>query len=924
MKKFLILLVLVSSFAIPIAEGHPFTEETIPTKFSSAPAGITEIIVHYSEGVEIDFSELKVFDSNGERIDNKDTTYFEGDNSLKVTTPPLQDGVYTVTSKVLSKVDGHLVDDAFVFGVGDVELGDIPTEADRDISDIVFFPEAASRFPGLVGQTIVLGGVIASLLIWGTQNKNLIKTDFEKFQSLYHNKFMSLVGIGLIIVFASNILMLAIQTLRLETSAIDALQTNFGMTWIIRMIITVILLGLWFGMERMKNLSIKNQIPLLVLSLALIGTTTMIGHSAASELVPPIILDYVHNLVAAIWIGGIVFFAFALLPSLSSLESGLKEKLTLAVIPKFSIMFVVSIGIVIISGPTLLWFLEDDVSLITDSIYGKFIFAKISLAIGMIAVGGYHQFKIQKEGETGIQSGSISIHKKLKRSLKIETCLGIALLGMVALLANGSLPAGQIQEVEAQQIVFGFKTVEFSENAKFDVDIKPFTSGNNLIMLSVSDIDGNPLSDLNQLKIKVSNPQRNIAPIEIPLTQIGNNKFQGEVTFGFSGDWLLELEAQRTHSSNEGVSLNLLVKPRLNNLRTEIIEYDFPEFSGPLYPVYDGKNAIWISDSTAPKLWKFTLDDKRFESFEFDGQISVSLTIDSDGKIWFTDTPSEKIGFFNPKTQEFQIITLPELQPLITAARPVFLEVDSDNNIWVSVPTKNAILKYDQNTAEFKEYKLPTVDSGPFGLLFDPSGKMWFTQTLEGQIGYIDLKTDKIREIPPPEPFSILETMIFDKDGNIWISEHDENGGIIKFNTILETYKKIPASDTTALPNDPTFDRYQNIWFALHTVDKLAVYDPDRNNLIEIPIPTQTSFIQFMTIDDENNIWFAEQRGGKIGIVKITEVSSTGIISIEGRGYEPKYAEVVSPLISLGIIATSLFFVKNIKDKRRINSLISS
>lgn len=923
MKKFLILLVFVLSFAIPFAEGHPFTGETIPAKFSSVPAGTSEVIVHYSEGVEINFSELKVFDSTGERVDNKDTDYYEGASSLIVTTSPLQEGVYTVTSKVLSKVDGHLVDDAFIFGVGDVDLGDT-TETEQDIADIIFFPEAGSRFPGIVGQTIVLGAVIASLLVWGTQNKNLIKNDFEKFQSLYHSKFMTLIGIGLIIVFASNILMLAVHSIRLEVSAIDALQTNFGSTWIIRMTITVILLGLWFTIEKMKNISIKNQIPLLVLSLALIATTTMMGHGAASELVPPIILDYVHNLVAAVWIGGIIFFSFALLPSFASLESSAKEKLTLAVIPKFSIMFVIAVGIVIISGPTLMWFLEDDVSMITDSIYGKFIFAKIALAIGMVAIGGHHQFKIQKEGELNLKSGSISIHKKLKKSLKIEVALGIALLGMVALLTNGSLPGGEIQEVEAQQLVRGFKTVEFSEAAKFDVDIKPFTSGNNFISLSVSDIDGKPLGDLSELQVKVSNPQRNIAPIEIPLTQTDDNEFQGELTFGFSGDWQLEIEAQRMQSANEGITMNLLVKPRLDDLKVELIEYDFPEFAGPLYPVYDRKDTIWISDSTAPKLWKFSLDNQQLESFEFDGQISVSLTIDNDGKVWFTDTPAEKIGVFNPNTEEFQIISLPELQPLIAAPRPVFLEVDSDNNVWISVPTKNAILKYNQKTAEFKEFKLPTTDSGPFGLLFDPSGKMWFTQTLEGQIGYIDLKTNEIREIPSSESFSILETLTFGKYGNIWISEHDEDGGIVKFNPILETYEKIPVLDTTALPNDPTFDKFQNIWIALHVVDKFAVYNPDTNNMIEIPIPTQTSFVQFMTVDDENNIWFAEQRGGKIGMIKITEISSTGIISIDEQGFEPKYAEIASPLISLGIIATSLFFVKNVKDKRRINSLISS
>ena len=47
-------------------------------------------------------------------------------------------------------------------------------------SELVFLPEAGARFPGLVGQTIVLGAVIASLIIWGTQNKLVIKEELDK------------------------------------------------------------------------------------------------------------------------------------------------------------------------------------------------------------------------------------------------------------------------------------------------------------------------------------------------------------------------------------------------------------------------------------------------------------------------------------------------------------------------------------------------------------------------------------------------------------------------------------------------------------------------------------------------------------------------------------------------------------------------
>ncbi|MEX2060986.1 MAG: CopD family protein, partial [Nitrosopumilaceae archaeon] len=536
MKKFLLILLFVFSIGIPFAEGHPFITETNPPQASNAPVGITQISVQYSEAVEIDFSALKVYDSNGDQIDNKDTSYFEGENSLAVTTQPLEDGVYTVTSKVLSKIDGHLVDDALVFAVGEVKI-DPSLVKQHGSSELIFFPEAGARVPGFVGQTIVLGGVISSLLIWRTQQKNLIGDKLAQLQEKFHSKYLSIIGIGIIAVFISNILMLIIQTLRLETSAFEAVQTSFGTTWIIRMGITIGLLIIWFWMERKKQVSTKNQFPLLILSLALIGTSTMIGHSAASEQIPAIVLDYVHSLIASIWIGGIIFFGFVLLPTLSILDDKKKELLSLAALPRFSIMIIISLGILIILGPTLLWFLESNVGLLVKSTYGNLILTKIAIASIMVGLGGYNQFAIQKKAEKNLKSGSITVHKKLRRSLKIESTLGIILLVVVALLTNATLPAGEIKQVQAQEIMFGYHTVEFSENVKFDVAVSPFTSGQNTISVIVSDFNGNSLSDIDYLKIKVSNPQRNIAPIEIPITSIQDEKtsivqYEGDVTFG--------------------------------------------------------------------------------------------------------------------------------------------------------------------------------------------------------------------------------------------------------------------------------------------------------------------------------------------------------------------------------------------------------
>ena len=873
MKKLLILLVILSFISLPLVSAHPFTEQTIPSLETNSAAGTTEVIVFFSEPVDLNFSELKVFDNNGDQIDNGDTDYYEGELSLIVTTPPLEDGVYTATTKVLSKVDGHLVPGAFLFAVGDVVVDPSILGVEKS-SEIVFLPEAGARFPGIIGQTIVLGVVIASLMIWGTQSKLSIKEELEKIELVHHGKFMSLTGIGLGLVFVSDILMIAVQTIRLETSPLNSIQTDFGNIWLIRMAITIVLLGIWFGLDRKKILTKKNQIPMLVMSLALIATTSLIGHGAASGETPAVVLDYIHNLVAAVWIGGIFYFVFTLLPTFSQLKESNRENMSLVLIPRFSIAFIIAVGIVIITGPTLMWFLESDVGLITESIYGQLIILKIAIAAIMVGLGGFFQFKIQKNAEKNYSSGKISIHRKLKRLLKVDATLGIILLGVVALLANGTLPAGEIQKVDAQEIVYGFKTTEFSENAKFSIDISPFSSGANTILVKVSDFEGNQLYDSEQIHVKISNPSKNISPIEVPMSikNISDTiQFQGELTFGFSGEWLVEIEAQRTENANESVMLNLLVKPRLLDIQTQVIEYELPEDAKPLFAVYDGKDSLWISDASAPRLWQFSLETNEFVSHPFDGLVSTFLTKDNKGRIWFTDTPRNQIGFIDVESKEITTKTIPKLDPVISENTPLFIKADFNDNIWVTIVNKDRILKYIPEEDIFEEIVLPDRQSLPFALTIDEDGNIWYSATGSGKIGFINPQTNELTQISTETILQAPEALIFDDDGNLWIAEHT-GLAITKFNPILETFSKISVPDKEALPFGMTFDKYGNIWFAQHTVDSLGVYDPDNNDLIEIPIPTETSFIQFLTSDQNDNVWFVEQQSNKIGTVKLTEI----------------------------------------------------
>ena len=913
---------LVFFLGFPLASAHPFLLDSEPGQGQNAPAGTTQIITNYSEAVEIGFSELKVYDANGNQVDNKDTAYNGGETSLIVTTPPLEDGVYTITSKVLSKIDGHLVQAAIVFGVGDVKIDSSLLEKQEN-SETTFIPESIARFPGLVGQTIVLGGVIVSITIWSSQQTRFREV-FADINEQFKIKFSKIIGIGVIATFASNFIMLGVQTWRLETSPLDVIGTTFGTTWLIRMIITIIIIGLWFWMEKKNEITIKGQIPLLIASLILIATTTMMGHGASTELEAPWILDYSHNLLSSIWIGGVIFFAFVALPTITKTENSIKEKITLSLIPRFSGLFIIAIGILIITGPTLLWFLDDNVASLTDSTYGKLILIKIAIAAAMIGFGGMYQIKFLKNMS---DLEKLNISRKISKPLKFEAGLGIALLAVVALLVNSSLPAGEIQSADAIQGTFGYESVLFSENAKFDVKVLPAGIGSNTISVIVTSYDNKPLADISGLKVKVSNPQKNISPIEAEVTenvQDSVTKYSADATFGFAGNWQIELEAQRAENSNENAIFSLQIKPSLNDIRTEITEYDFPaEETAPLFPVYDGEN-IWISDAQKPRLWKFSIEDEQFTPYTFDGLTTIFMDIGKDGKIWFTDTPNSKIGSFDPKTEKFETIQLPQFNLAIKKSLPTSVGVDNENDVWVAVIDQSLLLEYNQSTKKFKIVNTITPEAGPTAIEIDDANNVWFAESLVGKLGKIDGETKELTEFTPQgEPMAEPFALMIDKEENVWIAEHI-GPAISKFNPILQDFKQIKISNPDSLPFGMAFDKYDNMWVAQHVIDSLVVYDQSSGQIIEIAIPTEGSFTQFVIADDNGDIWFVEQRGGKLGKVSISAVPSQIGTVQEVKSQDIMYVELVAPIIAAGIIATALFYVKSVRDKRRIDDLIST
>ena len=138
--------------AIHTSFGHAFVVNSNPSQSQSIPTSPQQVNVFFSEPVDLHYSHLKVLDSSGKQVDKGDVRYLQqnDESALTVSIPSLKDGIYTVSTNVLSQTDGHVTENAFVFAIGQQALPANVTKITQ--SSTLYLPEAIARFPALIGS----------------------------------------------------------------------------------------------------------------------------------------------------------------------------------------------------------------------------------------------------------------------------------------------------------------------------------------------------------------------------------------------------------------------------------------------------------------------------------------------------------------------------------------------------------------------------------------------------------------------------------------------------------------------------------------------------------------------------------------------------------------------------------------------------
>ena len=613
---FVSLFILAIISGIPKSYEHAFVIDSNPAPATSVNTVPAQIEIEFVDPIDMRYSQIKVLDSNGKAIQNNDWHFLNDEHTkTAVTLPPdTPNGIYTVYTKVLDATDGHTTTNAFVFAIGQpIPASLLNAKTNISFADIVSIPDSIARYPTLLGQIIVVGSVFSTFWLWRPVSRIPALNDATKLmRSKIDMSTTKIVLIGSIIILIGDVAMIASEASSINSGILEAMGTTFGNLWIVKMVLSLALFGIALSLylkqkKSNTNLSKAQIIILFALGIAVLTTTTLISHGAASGKLAAAILDFVHNVVASLWIGSVIYLAFIAVPQLKKVQDEKSSMSVLSlIIPQFSTIVVALLGLVVITGPFLLYVLENNLSLTLASIYGEILIIKLSLAAAMIGIGAFNQNVIYRNALKAVISSQItkgstmpkdyearstgsSVLAKFNKSIKIEAMIGLALIASIAVLADSGLPAIQFQDElvqQQQQIphVFAFTPLEslvqnkftetsFTDNGNIILTADPFFAGQNNITISFVDSKNNPI-DINSTKITLNQVDKGIGPIAVnDAVKVSQGVFSvNTAALAIPGHWEAQVEGLTTTTGALNVVTNfndLYVKPNLNQTSSQ-------------------------------------------------------------------------------------------------------------------------------------------------------------------------------------------------------------------------------------------------------------------------------------------------------------------------------------------------------------------
>ncbi len=508
--------------ALGQASAHATLVSADPSRNASLASSPPAVTLTFSETIDGGYSRIQVFDASGGQVDLKDSGVSATEERvLRISLPPLPDGVYTVSWRVLSKVDGHVTKDTYIFTVGEATAGG--GGAGSGYNSAPPIEEVAARWGGFLGQAVALGGFGFLLLVWLPTAAAL---------GLRHNRSGSApayTGIpaisALLSLVASTGLLASLGALLLifSTSASDgellqglgvATTNPYGRSLLIRSALAAAMAFLSFQLHRIANAPQTSTVPrpaaadgggagatrgplgifrgflppqrldlrplwtwaLIGLAVAAAATvvTSSASHAAATAGTLGTVADVTHLAALSLWVGGLFHMGLAAMPKLARSGSPRAGPVAAEAAANFTALGTLMVAVVVLSGTYLSLVTVASPAGLLNTLHGQTLLVKLLIFAPLVGVGAYNHFLMRPrlDHTRDLEEDSRIHRRRFLTTIRLE-----AILGATILLAAGLLTALTPAAVQGPGTPGGYIVERTSGDIVLRLEVYPYPAG---------------------------------------------------------------------------------------------------------------------------------------------------------------------------------------------------------------------------------------------------------------------------------------------------------------------------------------------------------------------------------------------------------------------------------------------------------------
>ncbi len=572
------------------AAAHAVLERSVPSSNAILEVAPSQVVLTFSEPVDAMLSSVAVLDGVGQAV-SLSVTFSHDRQTAAVHLSSLPRGVYAARWRILSAVDGHITSGGLAFGVGQAPPSTTQTpQAARPDP-----PRVALRWLALLAALLLAGSTFFQPLALRPALAALPAEDAELILQAADNRLR---GLGLItsaslaVILGAELLLQAVilSEVPVAQMARETLRpllwgTRVGWSTLLRIAMALLLM-----LPRSKTPG-RAGVPLLAAAGLLAGFTSA-AHASGQGLLA-ILADWLHITAVTVWIGGLA----SLLLVLQAVGPSARAQLARVLVPRFSTVAGISLGIVVITGLYSAWLHVPAVRALVATSYGLALNVKLLLVLPLIALGAINRFVMRPR--LAASTSQAGVVPRFVRIVTGEVILGAAVLLAVAVLTM-TPPARVTFSANTQQTVM---LAGLAGDVRVRLTIDPAQPGWNRYEAVAADADRRPLQTDARLLLRFVKLDEDVSPTTITLTPAGEGRYAADGgEMAVPGWWELEVVVRRRGQPDASTTFPLrLGQPRLPRSDTAAEELFHEARDAPLRSwreqeqLNDGLGSVYIT-----------------------------------------------------------------------------------------------------------------------------------------------------------------------------------------------------------------------------------------------------------------------------------------------------------------------------------------